>query len=100
MVKVKLEDFASVPAELEAPLIAAGTLAGMPALSLPCGFAGKLPVAIQLAGLPFSENTLLAIGKVRYVGEPVAAAKAPVEVNIHGSRAIHVLSVPHGVRGR
>jgi aspartyl-tRNA(Asn)/glutamyl-tRNA(Gln) amidotransferase subunit A len=44
-------------------LIAAGNLAGMPALSLPCGFAGKLPVAIQLAGLPFSENTLLAIGK-------------------------------------
>jgi len=44
-------------------LIAAGNLAGMPALSLPCGFAGKLPVAIQLAGLPFSENTLLAIGR-------------------------------------
>ncbi len=44
-------------------LIAAGNLAGMPALSLPCGFAGKLPVAIQLAGLPFSENTLLAVGK-------------------------------------
>jgi aspartyl-tRNA(Asn)/glutamyl-tRNA(Gln) amidotransferase subunit A len=44
-------------------LIAAGNLAGMPALSLPCGFAGKLPVAIQLAGLPFSENTLLAVGR-------------------------------------
>jgi len=44
-------------------LIAAGNLAGMPALSLPCGFAGKLPVAMQLAGLPFSENMLLAIGK-------------------------------------
>ncbi|MGA2737595.1 MAG: amidase [Bryobacteraceae bacterium] len=44
-------------------LIAAGNLAGLPALSLPCGFAGKLPVALQLAGVPFSENTLLAIGK-------------------------------------
>jgi aspartyl-tRNA(Asn)/glutamyl-tRNA(Gln) amidotransferase subunit A len=44
-------------------LIAAGNLAGMPALSLPCGFAGKLPVAIQVAGLPFSENMLLALGK-------------------------------------
>jgi aspartyl-tRNA(Asn)/glutamyl-tRNA(Gln) amidotransferase subunit A len=44
-------------------LIPAGNLAGMPALSLPCGFAGNLPVAIQLVGLPYSENTLLAIGK-------------------------------------
>src|SRR5260370_19745152 len=44
-------------------LIGARDLAGLPALSLPCGFAGKLPVAIQLVGLPFSENLLLAIGK-------------------------------------
>jgi aspartyl-tRNA(Asn)/glutamyl-tRNA(Gln) amidotransferase subunit A len=44
-------------------LIGAGNLAGLPALSLPCGFADKLPVAIQLVGLPFSENMLLAIGK-------------------------------------
>jgi aspartyl-tRNA(Asn)/glutamyl-tRNA(Gln) amidotransferase subunit A len=44
-------------------LIPAGNLAGMPALSLPCGFAGDLPVGLQVVGLPFSENTLLAIGK-------------------------------------
>jgi aspartyl-tRNA(Asn)/glutamyl-tRNA(Gln) amidotransferase subunit A len=44
-------------------LIPAGNLAGLPALSLPCGFADNLPVAIQLVGLPFSENTLIAIGK-------------------------------------
>jgi aspartyl-tRNA(Asn)/glutamyl-tRNA(Gln) amidotransferase subunit A len=44
-------------------LIPAGNLAGIPALSLPCGFAGGLPVAIQLAGPPFSENVLLAMGK-------------------------------------
>jgi aspartyl-tRNA(Asn)/glutamyl-tRNA(Gln) amidotransferase subunit A len=43
-------------------LIPAGNLAGLPALSLPCGFAGGLPVAISLAGRPFSENLLLQMG--------------------------------------
>jgi aspartyl-tRNA(Asn)/glutamyl-tRNA(Gln) amidotransferase subunit A len=46
-----------------AALIPAGNLAGLPSLVLPCGFAGELPVAIQLVGRPFSENTLLAIGR-------------------------------------
>ena len=41
---------------------AAGNLAGLPALSLPCGFAGGLPVAIQLVSRPFTENTILAAG--------------------------------------
>jgi aspartyl-tRNA(Asn)/glutamyl-tRNA(Gln) amidotransferase subunit A len=45
------------------PLIPAGNLAGLPALVLPCGFAGSLPVALQLVGRPFSENTLLAVGR-------------------------------------
>ena len=44
-------------------LIPAGNLAGLPALSLPCGFAGGLPLAIQLVGPAFSENVLLALGK-------------------------------------
>jgi aspartyl-tRNA(Asn)/glutamyl-tRNA(Gln) amidotransferase subunit A len=44
-------------------LIQAGNLAGLPALVLPCGFAGNLPVALQLVGLPFSENKLLALGR-------------------------------------
>jgi len=44
-------------------LIPAGNLVGMPALSLPCGFAAGLPVALQLCGMPFSENLLLSLGK-------------------------------------
>ena len=44
-------------------LIPAGNLAGLPAIGLPCGFADKLPVAIQLVGPPYSENVLVAVGK-------------------------------------
>ncbi len=44
-------------------LIPAANLAGLPALCLPCGFADKMPVAVQLVGRAFSENLLLAVGK-------------------------------------
>ena len=44
-------------------LIQAGNLAGMPALSFPCGFAGGLPVGLQLVGPAFTENTILALGR-------------------------------------
>jgi len=46
-----------------AGIIQAGNLAGLPALVLPCGFAENLPFALQVVGAPFSENTLLAIGR-------------------------------------
>ncbi len=35
-------------------------LAGLPAMSIPCGFAGKLPVGVQLIGPHFGEAKLLA----------------------------------------
>ena len=44
-------------------LIPAGNLAGLPALSLPCGFAEGLPIGISLVARPFYENQLIAIGK-------------------------------------
>ena len=44
-------------------MIQAGNLAGLPALVLPCGFVDNLPVAVQLMGVPFSENTLFALGR-------------------------------------
>ncbi len=44
-------------------LIPAGNLAGLPALSLPCGFAEDMPVAIQLVGRVWTENMLLSVGR-------------------------------------
>lgn len=43
-------------------LIPAGNLAGLPALSLPCGFAAGMPVGLQLVSRPFTENLILAVG--------------------------------------
>jgi aspartyl-tRNA(Asn)/glutamyl-tRNA(Gln) amidotransferase subunit A len=43
--------------------IQAGNLAGLPALVTPCGFADEMPVALQMVGVPFSENLLLAVGR-------------------------------------
>ena len=47
-----LADIFTVPANL----------AGLPALSLPCGLAAGLPVGLQLLGRPFDEATLLRAG--------------------------------------
>lgn len=44
-------------------LIPAGNLAGLPALALPCGFAQNMPLGLQLVGPPFSESSLLALGR-------------------------------------
>ena len=44
-------------------LIPAGNLAGLPALSLPCGFADGLPAGIALVTRAFNENTILAVGR-------------------------------------
>lgn len=45
-------------------IIPAGNLAGLPAISLPCGFAGALPVGISLVGRPWFENHLIGVGRV------------------------------------
>ena len=55
-------------------LIPAGNLAGLPALSLPCGFADGLPIAISLVGRPFYENQLIAVGDC--IPEPDGLASA------------------------
>lgn len=45
-------------------LIPAGNLAGLPALSLPCGFAERMPIAISLVGRPHYENQLIGLGRL------------------------------------
>jgi aspartyl-tRNA(Asn)/glutamyl-tRNA(Gln) amidotransferase subunit A len=44
-----LNDFCTVPM----------SLAGIPAISIPCGLSEKLPVGLQIAGPAFSENRIL-----------------------------------------
>jgi aspartyl-tRNA(Asn)/glutamyl-tRNA(Gln) amidotransferase subunit A len=44
-----LNDFCTVPM----------SLAGIPAISIPCGLSGRLPVGLQIAGPAFCENKLL-----------------------------------------
>jgi aspartyl-tRNA(Asn)/glutamyl-tRNA(Gln) amidotransferase subunit A len=57
---------AAVPAERKRGIsahIPAGNLAGLPALSLPCGQVGGLPIGVSLMGRAFTENALLAVGQ-------------------------------------
>ena len=39
-----------------------GNITGLPALSVPCGFKGDLPIGIQIMGKAFDEKTLLQVG--------------------------------------
>lgn len=45
-------------------LVQASNLCGLPALSLPAGFANGLPMGVQFVGPAFSENTLLQLGRL------------------------------------
>lgn len=42
---------------------AAGNLAGVPQISMPCGFANGMPLGISLVSRAFTENYILAIGQ-------------------------------------
>jgi aspartyl-tRNA(Asn)/glutamyl-tRNA(Gln) amidotransferase subunit A len=44
-----------------AGLVQAGNLCGLPALTIPCGFANGLPVGLQIVARPSSENRILAL---------------------------------------
>jgi aspartyl-tRNA(Asn)/glutamyl-tRNA(Gln) amidotransferase subunit A len=63
-----LNDFCTVPMPL----------AGIPAISIPCGLSDGLPVGFQLAGPAFSENRLLDVAHAleRAIGFDGSAARA------------------------
>ncbi|MBN8732641.1 MAG: amidase [Acidobacteria bacterium] len=43
--------------------VPAMNLAGLPALTMPCGFAANLPLGVSLITRPFNENALVAVGR-------------------------------------
>ena len=56
--------------------VVAVNLAGIPALSVPCGFSNGLPVGMQIMGPHLSEETLLKIGHL-YQGQTDWHTKHP-----------------------
>jgi aspartyl-tRNA(Asn)/glutamyl-tRNA(Gln) amidotransferase subunit A len=63
-----LADIFTVPANL----------AGLPALSVPCGFSSGLPVGLQLVGRAFDEPTLLRLGDAYERATPHHEARPPL----------------------
>lgn len=49
---------------LEDIFVSAASLAGLPAISIPCGFINNLPLGLQLIGKRFNDESILAIGKI------------------------------------
>lgn len=47
---------------LEDIFVTGASLAGLPAISIPCGFSGNLPIGMQLIGKRFDEEMLFRIG--------------------------------------
>jgi aspartyl-tRNA(Asn)/glutamyl-tRNA(Gln) amidotransferase subunit A len=53
-------------------------LAGIPGISVPCGFAGGLPVGLQVIGRPFDEATMLNLAYAFEQATAFHAARPPV----------------------
>jgi aspartyl-tRNA(Asn)/glutamyl-tRNA(Gln) amidotransferase subunit A len=64
---MKLADVLTIPVNL----------AGLPGLSVPCGFVDGLPVGLQIIGKPFDEMTVLRVG---YVWEQLACLRDELQI--------------------
>jgi len=65
IVAAKLIDKLETAFAYTASLGSGGNLAGLPALSMPCGFSkGRLPIGIQVVGRPWDEDRILALGRL------------------------------------
>ena len=65
IVAAKLTDKLETAFAYSDPLGSGGNLAGLPALSMPCGFSkGGLPIGIQVVGRPWDETRILALGRL------------------------------------
>ncbi|WP_016932902.1 Asp-tRNA(Asn)/Glu-tRNA(Gln) amidotransferase GatCAB subunit A [Rhodococcus sp. R1101] len=53
-------------------------LTGLPAMSVPVGFNGDLPVGLQIIGRAFDERTVLNVGKAIEAGGPMGDRTPPV----------------------
>jgi aspartyl-tRNA(Asn)/glutamyl-tRNA(Gln) amidotransferase subunit A len=53
-------------------------LAGVPAVSIPCGFAGRLPIGLQLMGPHFGEATVLRAAQAFEAATPFHKARPEV----------------------
>lgn len=64
MLATKLEEKLDAAFAYSDPIGSGGNLAGLPALSVPCGFsADGLPIGMQIVGPPLSERKALGLGK-------------------------------------
>jgi aspartyl-tRNA(Asn)/glutamyl-tRNA(Gln) amidotransferase subunit A len=52
-------------------------LTGLPAISVPCGFADGLPIGLQMIARPFQEPALLAMAAAYEAATSWAAAVPP-----------------------